>query len=97
MLNQGCVFFTTVNISLDTALTTARTVAGGETQQGCRAQEEVLGKELLAWALTLCGFTAFDSCHLLSLSPQASLTWLSCFLAARVGINPWLFGLVKWW
>lgn len=37
MLNQGCVFFTTVNISLDTALTTARTFAGGETQQGCRA------------------------------------------------------------
>lgn len=31
------MFFTTVNISLDAALTKARTVAGGETQRGCHA------------------------------------------------------------
>lgn len=31
------MFFTTVNISLDSALTKSRTVAGGETQQGCHA------------------------------------------------------------
>lgn len=37
MSNQGCVFSTTVDSSLDAALTTARAVAGGETQRGCRA------------------------------------------------------------
>lgn len=31
------MFSTTVDISLDTALTTARTAGGGETQQGCHA------------------------------------------------------------
>lgn len=70
MLNQACVFFLTVNISLDAALTAARAVAGGETQQGCRAP--VAQEELLPRALVLCVDLQhrFDSCHLLGLSPQ---------------------------
>lgn len=95
MSNQGCVCFpTNADISLDAALTTARAVAGGETQRGCRALGSTGGGPGE-------GVAAPGQMYSTSLIPAISLVCprkhhLNGFLGAGVGINLWLFGLVEW-